>query len=74
MLQTRRDLARLVRQTYRRSQRRHASSTHPPGEPSGHAAAAGKNEPTHHGHHPEAVNESLGVRLPLTALAVKKSR
>lgn len=33
------------------------------GTESGHAAAAGQHEPTHHDHHPEPVNESFGVRL-----------
>lgn len=72
MLQTRRDLARLVRQTYGRSRRRSVSSTNPPGEPSGHAASAGQHGAGHHSHHPEPVNESFGVRTHLVILDEKE--
>ncbi|MCJ1300793.1 hypothetical protein MMC08_003592 [Hypocenomyce scalaris] len=61
MLQTRRTAIRLAQRTCRRQQRRHdSSSTHPPGKSSGHQDSAGQYEPTHHAHHPEPVNESLG--------------
>ncbi|KAI4177946.1 MAG: hypothetical protein LQ343_000030 [Gyalolechia ehrenbergii] len=47
----------------------------------GHHASAGKHEPTHHGHHPEPVNEPLGrgfylaiAALPLSFAVYKFSR
>lgn len=62
MLQTRRSAVRVVQRTCRRQQRRYdSSSTQPPGKSSGHQESAGHYEPTHHAHHPEPVNESLGV-------------
>ncbi|KAI4134968.1 MAG: hypothetical protein LQ347_001080 [Umbilicaria vellea] len=66
MLQTRRCGARLLQRTCRRQQRRYDSdSTKPPGTSSGHQESAGHYEPTHHAHHPEPVNESLGVSFPI---------
>ncbi|KAL8813713.1 MAG: hypothetical protein Q9200_000050 [Gallowayella weberi] len=47
----------------------------------GHAASAGKHKPTHHGHHPEPLNEPLGrgfyiaiAALPLSFALYKLSR
>lgn len=62
MLQARRSASRLLQRTCRRQQRRYDSdSTKPPGKSSGHQQSAGHYEPTHHAHHAEPVNESLGV-------------
>ena len=58
MLQLRRSALRTAQRLRPRPQIRHDSSD----APSGHAASAGKAEPTHHPPHPEPVNESLGVR------------
>lgn len=63
MLQTRRSAVRVAQRLRNRQQLRFDSSV----TSSGHAASAGKAEPTHHGHHPEPVNESLGVR-PYSAI------
>ncbi|MCJ1238986.1 hypothetical protein MMC14_006978 [Varicellaria rhodocarpa] len=56
MLPARRIVFRLTKRPIPRQQRRFDSSN----TPSEHAASAGHAEPTHHGHHPEPVNESLG--------------
>ena len=68
MLQQRRQITAVIRQGCRRQQRRCESNFAKDNDTSstGHHASAGKAEPTHHGHHPEPVNESLGVcRSPL---------
>ena len=67
MITARRPAGRLLQRLSRSQQRRHASQeevTGPQSISSGHSKSAGQYQPVSHGHHPEPVNESLGVRLP----------
>lgn len=63
MLHQRRQLTRIFPRRWRNQQRRYESNFAKDNDTTstGHHASAGKHEPTHHGHHPEPVNESLGV-------------
>lgn len=63
MLQTRRSTLRLAQKTRLRPQRRHETTK----ATTSHAASAGHAGPPHSSHHPEPVNEPLGVR-PLLLL------
>ena len=68
---------RLAQPLLRRPPRRHAAITGKQDDPgaiagrqdssTGHADSAGQAHPTSHPPHPEPVNESLGVRPPLSA-------
>ncbi|MCJ1481641.1 hypothetical protein MMC06_001800 [Schaereria dolodes] len=68
-----RSAMRAIKHTSRRQQRRPASSTQPPEQPSGHASSAGHHSPTQHAHHPEPANESLGRGFYLTLAALPLS-
>ncbi|KAL8990601.1 MAG: hypothetical protein Q9177_000773 [Variospora cf. flavescens] len=83
MLQQRRHLFRIFSQIPRRQQCRYETNFAKDNDTTdtGHHASAGKHEPTHHGHHPEPVNESLGrgfyfvvAALPLSFAIYKFSR
>ncbi|KAL8869792.1 MAG: hypothetical protein Q9174_004006 [Haloplaca sp. 1 TL-2023] len=83
MLHQRRQLARILPRRWRNQQRRYESKFAKDNDtsPTGHAASAGKHETTHHGHHPEPVNEALGrgfyfviAALPLSFAVYKFSR
>ncbi|KAL8879690.1 MAG: hypothetical protein Q9192_008182 [Flavoplaca navasiana] len=75
MLQQRRQIIAVIRQGCRKQQRRFESNFAKDNDTSttGHHASAGKAEPTHHGHHPEPVNESLGRGFYLTLAAIPLS-
>ncbi|KAL9119149.1 MAG: hypothetical protein Q9187_004298 [Circinaria calcarea] len=74
MLQTRRTAVRLSpRLCYRQQQRYESKSSYANDTPSGHAASAGRAEPTHHAPHPEPVNESLGRGFYITLAAIPLS-
>ncbi|KAI4105120.1 MAG: hypothetical protein LQ345_007247, partial [Seirophora villosa] len=62
MLQQRRHLFRILSRFPRRQQCRYETNFAKDNDTTDttHHASAGKHEPTHHGHHPEPVNESLG--------------
>ncbi|KAI4185712.1 MAG: hypothetical protein L6R41_003970 [Letrouitia leprolyta] len=83
MLQRRRQASRILSKICRKQQRRKESNFAKDNDTTdtGHHASAGKHEPTHHGHHPEPVNESLGrgfylvvAALPLGFAVYKFSR
>ncbi|KAL8974217.1 MAG: hypothetical protein Q9185_000214 [Variospora sp. 1 TL-2023] len=83
MLQQRRHLFRIFSQIPRRQQCRYETNFAKDNDTTdtGHHASAGKHEPTHHDHHPEPVNESLGrgfyfviAALPLSFAIYKFSR
>ncbi|KAL8842702.1 MAG: hypothetical protein Q9170_000358 [Blastenia crenularia] len=83
MLQQRRQASRVLSQLCRRQQCRHETNFAKDNDTTDttHHASAGKYEPTHHGHHPEPVNESLGrgfyfviAALPLSFAILKFSR
>lgn len=63
MLQQRRQLPRVFSQICRGQQYRYKTNYAEDNDTTdtGHHASAGEFKPTHHGHHPEPVNESLGV-------------
>lgn len=63
MLQQRRQLSRVFSQACRTQQYRRETNYAKDNDmaDTGHHASAGNYQPTHHGHHPEPVNESLGV-------------
>ncbi|KAL8720675.1 MAG: hypothetical protein Q9225_002504 [Loekoesia sp. 1 TL-2023] len=83
MLPQRRQALRVISQIRRRQQCRYETNFAKDNDTTdtGHHASAGKYEPTHHGHHPEPVNESLGrgfyfviAALPLSFAIYKFSR
>ncbi|KAI4168881.1 MAG: hypothetical protein LQ348_007417 [Seirophora lacunosa] len=83
MLQQRRHLFRILSRFPRRQQCRYETNFAKDNDTTdtAHHASAGKHEPTHHGHHPEPVNESLGrgfyfiiAALPLSFAVYKFSR
>ncbi|KAI4160718.1 MAG: hypothetical protein L6R39_000177 [Caloplaca ligustica] len=83
MLQQRRQLPRVFSQICRGQQYRYKTNYAEDNDTTdtGHHASAGEFKPTHHGHHPEPVNESLGrgfyvvlAALPLSFAIYKFSR
>lgn len=63
MLQQQRQLSRVLVQASRRQQRRYETNYAKDNDTTAtaHHASAGNYEPTQHAHHPEPVNEPLGV-------------